>query len=172
MTETTQHENDLSCIRVDVQLPESLDRLISTIPALTRAVQDNSVRLSQLEEVMHRTLLDSPFRDLIQLLDSIESAKPHFRSESGEVSAMNLLQYLEGLQQEIVAILMRFGVESISVTNIPFDPDIHRAVGVTSVEGQDQLVQSIVACGYKFEGRLLRPADVMVTKNAQKVEVK
>jgi molecular chaperone GrpE len=99
--------------------------------------------------------------ELLPVLDNldrtIEAARQH-RSEAV------LLEGVRMLRAQLEAVLLRYGVEKIDATNQPFDPTLHEAVGVTQVA--DPRAHGVVIQqaqpGYRYAGRLLRPAKVIV----------
>ncbi len=60
-------------------------------------------------------------------------------------------------------ILKRLGLESIETAGQKFDPNLHEAIGrVESPDAEDQTILGQAQKGYKFKGKLLRPAWVQV----------
>ena len=61
---------------------------------------------------------------------------------------------------------MSVGVEPVASVGADFDPEIHEAVDMLPVEGdQDGKVTAEYQKGYRFGDRLLRPARVQVGKS-------
>jgi molecular chaperone GrpE len=63
--------------------------------------------------------------------------------------------------------LRKFNIEAIDPAGEPFDPALHQAMSM--VENPDVEPNSVIAVmqkGYTLNGRLLRPAMVMVSKAA------
>ena len=87
--------------------------------------------------------------DLIMLLDRIDGAED---------------ELVQSVRDELMEILERRGVEEIHVTD-EFDPRLHKAVRVTESGEVDSLrVAGVVRRGYTFAGRVVRPAEVIVSK--------
>jgi len=60
--------------------------------------------------------------------------------------------------------LGKFGLEQISSEGKPFDPSLHEAVGAVPVTGTPEGTVLSESCkGYTLNGRLLRPAHVLVS---------
>jgi molecular chaperone GrpE len=63
--------------------------------------------------------------------------------------------------------LQRFGVEAVDPAGSPFDPNLHQAL---STQPRDDVpantVIAVVQRGYTLNGRLVRPALVMVSRPA------
>jgi len=63
--------------------------------------------------------------------------------------------------------IKNFRVDIINATNIEFNPNIHQAISIQKSNSiKDNYVLSIVQNGYLLNGRLLRPAMVIVSKNS------
>jgi molecular chaperone GrpE (heat shock protein) len=104
--------------------------------------------------------------ELLPVLDNldrtIEAARQH-RSEAV------LLEGVRMLRAQLEAVLLRYGVEKIDATNQQFDPKLHEAVGVTPVADlrAHGAVTHQAQPGYRYAGRLLRPAKVIVGKSTR-----
>jgi molecular chaperone GrpE len=68
---------------------------------------------------------------------------------------------------ELREVLSRAGLEDVPGVGAPFDPTWHDAVmqveGETTDDGEPVVVQ-VLRTGYRFKGRVLRPASVAVTQ--------
>ena len=63
-------------------------------------------------------------------------------------------------------VVRKFGVEVIADTNVPLDPNVHRAIAM--VESEDVAagnVLSVMQKGYTLNGRTIRAAMVTVAKS-------
>ena len=59
----------------------------------------------------------------------------------------------------------KYGVTQISPEGEPFDPELHEAMTMAeSTTAEPNSVISVVQRGYQLNGRLLRPARVIVAK--------
>ena len=67
------------------------------------------------------------------------------------------------------AILDRHGVTRIGAPGEPFDPERHEAVGVvTTSELPDRTVADVARSGFVVDGRVLRPAQVVVARQGER----
>jgi len=106
----------------------------------------------------------------LPVLDNLESAQSHLNDQG---LAMVIKQFNDMLQSE--------GVEQVEAEGKQFDPNLHEAVevvdpeqgrGVAEGEKDDSIVK-VLAKGYKMNGRVIRPAKVIVsrkTESAQKTD--
>jgi molecular chaperone GrpE len=59
----------------------------------------------------------------------------------------------------------KFGLEQVDPEGQAFDPELHQAMSMQPVEGvEPNQVVTVVQKGYQFNGRLLRPAMVVVSQ--------
>jgi molecular chaperone GrpE len=76
-----------------------------------------------------------------------------------------ILEGIEMVYQEMLRVLEKNGVERIDTIGVPFDPEVHEAVAVTTHSDcpEDTVVEEVRA-GFMKNGRLLRPASVVVAQ--------
>lgn len=115
---------------------------------------------------------------ILPALDGVEEAiasGQQLLAQMAEASAEQkiLSGWLDGLRlvrERLLAVLESGGVTAIAAVGRPFDPYLHRAVGVTTelpVEwgnGRQGLIVSEERCGYQTAAGVLRYADVIVYK--------
>ena len=108
--------------------------------------------------------------DLLPVLDSFHMAL------ANEPTSQELKNYLVGFQfvyRNLVSVLENEGVKEIS-PNIgdKFSDKTMNGVDITVQEGEENLVTKVYAKGYELHGRLIRPAQVSVSKNKKEEEPK
>lgn len=100
-------------------------------------------------------------RDWLEAVDSVERA---LRMQPGNELAAGLRAVLEQME----GILERQGVERIGAEGERFDPELHEAVGVRETdEVPDRTILELARSGYSLDGRVLRPAQVVVSRRAE-----
>jgi molecular chaperone GrpE len=78
----------------------------------------------------------------------------------------SLLQGLELVQRNIGSVLAKHGVTEIEALGQPFDPSKHEALAQLPDESvPPNTVVQVLQRGYWLRDRLLRPAQVMVSKS-------
>jgi molecular chaperone GrpE len=72
---------------------------------------------------------------------------------------------LRVIQQQMLAVLARHGVERVEAEGASFDPGVHEAIGVQDSDevGPDTVVH-VARAGYRVGDRVLRPAQVIVSR--------
>jgi molecular chaperone GrpE len=98
---------------------------------------------------------------LLPVLDNLERALRY--DAGGENLRGGIEQTLKGFE----AVLAGEGVKAIDVKDKPFDPRFAEAIGTESRPGvADDTVVEVAEKGYSIGDELLRPAKVIVAKNA------
>ena len=131
-----------------------------------KADLDNQVRRHQAElEKAHKFALEGFVKELLQVWDSLELGINAARDESADVESLR-----EGgeLTLKLLAdVLNKFGVEQVDPQGEPFDPEQHQAMSMQPREDvPPNTVVAVVQKGYLLNGRLMRPAMVMVSQAA------
>lgn len=104
----------------------------------------------QVTEQVERLLLD-----WIEAVDSVDRAL-------GMQPSDGLRRVLEQME----AILARQGVERVGAAGDRFDPELHEAISVQkSDEVPDRTVLDVARSGYRHGERVLRPAQVVVSRD-------
>jgi molecular chaperone GrpE len=99
-------------------------------------------------------------RRLLPILDNFDRALHD--PASGEKDAFR--QGVELTVQQMRDFLVREGLEEIRALGEKFDPHLHEAVEIQSVEGfEEGMVLEELRKGYRFQGQLLRPTLVRVS---------
>jgi molecular chaperone GrpE len=97
----------------------------------------------------------------LEVVDNLEQALKHI--DAGDPA----YQGVQMAYDSLLRMLIREDVERIFAQGRVFDPEVHEAVAVvpaTSQQGQDMRVVEVMAPGYRYKGRVLRPAKVVVAK--------
>ena len=94
---------------------------------------------------------------LLPVLDSFELALG-----SGGTDVERLRKGVELVYGELLGALEKAGLERIEALGKPFDPEEHEAVMHVEDDGGEPGVRDVVRSGYRFKGRVIRPAMVKV----------
>lgn len=106
-------------------------------------------------------------KDLLSVVDNLERAVDHARrSEGGDLQG--LLQGVELVQRELLSVLEKHHVTEIDALGKPFNPAYHEAMAqVTDDSVPANTVIEVLQKGYQLRDRLLRPAQVVVTREPE-----
>jgi len=138
------------------QLAEKHDRLLRAL-----AEVDNVKRRTQRErEEYVRYANERLIADLLPILDNFDRALGAARTAQ---EAAKVVEGVVLIQRELLKVLERVGVGRYSAVGERFDPNRHEATGrVVSVDQAADTVVFETAPGYTLNGRVLRPAQVLV----------
>jgi molecular chaperone GrpE len=97
--------------------------------------------------------------ELLPVLDSFDGALAHASASDPD----QLVDGLNGIHAQLVAVLEKHGLERIAADGSPFDPNEHEAVMSDDGPGEPAVADTLRA-GYRLKGRVVRPAMVRVTR--------
>ncbi len=128
------------------------------------AEMDNLRRRTAREvESAHKFALEKFMGDLLAVMDSLEKGLEACAGAEG-----SLEQIREGTElthRQLHQVLAKYGLEELDPAGEKFDPEHHEALTmVPSEEHEPNTVQQVVRKGYRLNGRLVRPAQVIVTR--------
>lgn len=140
------------------KLREAEDRLLRT-----QAELENFRKRSRRElEDAHRYREIDLLRSLLPVLDNVERA---LDAAAKQADVESLIAGFRMTGQQIEKLLMIHGCKPIETDGQPFDPAIHEAILQQTVEGTPPgTVVGVATKGYKLHDRVVRPAQVIVSK--------
>lgn len=104
--------------------------------------------------------------DFLPIADNLEIAEKHIK-EAKDFKAVR--DGVDMIQAQIQKFLKDIGVERVNAAGEKFDPNMHEAVETTEDEGKEEgLIVQELKPGYRFNGKLIRPAMVRIVKNKAK----
>ncbi len=122
-------------------------------------------RAAQDVEKAHKFALEKFSAELLPVLDNLERAIELADKENDTLKPM-----IEGVELTLKSMqsgVAKFGLVALDPTNQPFDPNAHQAMSmVPSADVAPNTVIAVMQKGYELNGRVIRPAMVMVSKSA------
>jgi molecular chaperone GrpE len=153
--------------RLQQALTDAEERARSHREQYLRAVAelDNVRKRAQRDiEAANRYGLEKFAAELLPVRDSLELAVQS-ADQGAEVDGRSLKQGQEATLQLLAKALERLGVTPISPLGEPFDPTRHEAMlAQESPTAKPNTVLQVVQTGYELNGRVIRPARVIVAK--------
>ncbi|MEP3561215.1 MAG: nucleotide exchange factor GrpE [Marinobacter sp.] len=132
-----------------------------------QAEMQNVRRRAELDvEKAHKFALEKFVKELLPVADSLEKAveSTEGSEESGELVA-SIRQGVEMTLGLFLGSLKKFNVEQLNPVGEPFDPEQHEAMSmVPAPDAEPNSVVAVVQKGYLLNGRVVRPAMVVVAK--------
>ena len=124
----------------------------------TQAEFDNYRKRMLRDQTVHlERATGSLVEQLLPVLDSFELALG-----SGGTDVERLRKGVELVYGELLGALEKAGLERMEALGKPFDPEEHEAVMHVEDDGGEPGVRDVVRSGYRFKGRVIRPAMVKV----------
>jgi len=132
----------------------------------TRAEMENMKRRQAKElENAHKFALEGFVKELLLVRDSLELG--HAAAQEADANVSKLREGTELTLKQLGDVMSKFGVERIHPEGEPFNPEYHQAM---SIQPRSDLppntVTAVIQSGYVLNGRLVRPALVMVSQQA------
>lgn len=145
-------------------LGELQERLAATEDRLLRALADLDNQRKRLAREIEREREDiraGVLADWLEVADSAERALAAFGDRADDPMFVGLA----ALAAQIEEALRRQGVQRFGAPGEPFDPARHEALGTMPAgEVPPGSVAAVIRAGYALDGRLLRPAQVVVAR--------
>lgn len=130
---------------------------------LRAAAEVENVRKRSARDVehAHRFALERFSTELLAVRDALELGL----ESSDSASVDSLLEGSRATLKQLASVMERFGVEVVDPAGEPFDPERHEAISVQPSENMEPgSVVTVLQKGYVLNGRLLRPALVIVAE--------
>lgn len=119
-------------------------------------------RTEQDVEKAHKFALEKFSKDILNTIDNLERALATPANKEDE-SVKALFDGVELTLKELVSTVGRFGIEAVGVVGEAFNPDLHQAISMQPAEGfESNQISVVLQKGYTLNGRVIRPAMVMV----------
>jgi molecular chaperone GrpE len=137
---------------------ESWDRLLRQ-----QAEMDNMQRRVERDVAnAHKYALEKFVPELLPVIDSMERS---LQISSDEHSVNAVLEGISLTLKLFYGTIEKFGVVQIDPEGEVFNPELHQAVSVQETPGtKSGIVLNVLQKGYSLNGRLIRPALVVVSK--------
>jgi molecular chaperone GrpE len=134
--------------------------------AALRALRSLEATEARLERNARREADETRARLIQELLPVLDNLDRTIRAAQNGRSDPAMLEGVRMVRQQLEGVLRGYGVERIEALGQRFDPAMHDAIGMIGVDDphRNGVVVHQVEPGYRFAGRLLRPAKVSVGK--------
>jgi molecular chaperone GrpE len=131
------------------------------------AEMDNARKRSEREkETLRKYGNEKILSGLVDVVDNLERTVISLNSEQDE-KIKNIIEGIEMVQKQLLGVLNENGLEQLQSLGEIFDPNFHEAMAQQEAEGKkDQEIIMEYQKGYVLNGRLLRPAKVVVAQGS------
>ncbi len=120
---------------------------------------------SRLMKTLEDRSKQAQFNFLTTLLPVLDNLNLAVDASESDPSVEHLRNGVVGTARSFERALIDVGVEPVNSVGVVFDPEIHEAVDTAPADAEDDgKIVAEYARGYRFAGKLLRPARVQVGK--------
>jgi molecular chaperone GrpE len=114
-------------------------------------------------ENAHKFALDGFVKALLEVKDSLTMGLKTANEEKATIE--HIIEGLEMTDKVFLSTMEKFGVEVIDPTDEAFNPEFHEAVTMVPMpDKESNSVLEVVQVGFTLNGRLVRPAMVVVVQ--------
>ena len=114
-------------------------------------------------ENAHKFALDGFVKALLEVKDSLTMGLKTANEEKATIE--HIIEGLEMTDKVFLSTMEKFGVEVINPTDEAFNPEFHEAVTMVPMpDKESNSVLEVVQIGFTLNGRLVRPAMVVVVQ--------
>jgi molecular chaperone GrpE len=114
-------------------------------------------------ENAHKHALDKFVAELLPICDSLELGID--ASKKDEATLATVRDGMDMTLKMLIGNIGKLGLEQINPEGEAFNPELHQAVSMQPADGIDaNQVISVMQKGYTFNGRVIRPAMVVVSQ--------
>jgi|TARA_B100000767_G_C19743437_1_gene527321 molecular chaperone GrpE len=126
-------------------------------------------RAAQDVEKARKFALEKFAGEMLTTVDNLERALQSIDKDDEGNKAIT--EGVELTLQGLITSLDKFGVKAIDPQDQPFNPDLHQAMSMQEVpDVAPNTVIAVMQKGYELNGRLIRPAMVMVSKASPSID--
>jgi molecular chaperone GrpE len=151
--ETAEAEDELAAATAKAE--ENWDRYLRAVAELENVRK----RAARDVEKAHKFALEGFGKELLAVRDTLEMGL----AAAEGASVDSLIEGKNATLKLLTATMARFGIEEVDPAGEPFDPELHEAISMQpSDDVEPGSVVTVVQKGYTLNGRLLRPAMVIV----------
>ena len=144
---------------VEAKVAEQQDSVLRA-----RAEADNARRRADGEvEKARKFALERFAGELLPVIDNLERGLQMADTENEAIKPM--VEGVEMTLKSFVSTIEKFGMTPIDPQGEAFNPELHQAMSMQeSADHEPNTVMAVMQKGYELNGRLLRPAMVMVSR--------
>lgn len=150
---TTDPEDALAA--AEARADENWDRYLRTAAELENVRK----RAARDVENAHKFALERFAKELLAVRDTLEMGL----AAADNATVESLIEGKNATFKLLTTVMGQFGIDEIDPVGEPFDPEFHEAISMQPSDSVEPgSVATVVQKGYSLNGRLLRPAMVIV----------
>lgn len=169
VNEGEQPEQELSFEEKVDALTAELEKALEEVEthkdvAIRAKAESENIRRRAEREISNASkfALEKFAKEILAVVDSLEKALEHPVEGEAQIA---MREGIELTYKLLTDTLNKFSIEQISPEGDAFDPGLHEAMVMQeSAEHEPNTVMHVIQMGYSLNGRLIRPARVIVSK--------
>lgn len=159
-------EQEAKIAQLEAALLSSEERVKEQQDSVLRAkaeVENMRRRSEQEIDKARKYALNRFAEELLPVIDNLERAIQAADTENEAIKP--LLEGVELTHKTFADVIGKFGLKVINPEGEAFNPELHQAMSIQeSADHEPNTVMFVMQKGYELNGRLIRPAMVMVSK--------
>ena len=175
-----QHEHAHEAVSEEQEKINELELSLAAAKSTVADQKDSVVRAkAEVDNVRRRSAqdvekarkfaLEKFAGEMLVTVDNLERALQNI--DKDDESNKGIIEGIELTYQGLLSSLEKFAIKAIDPQDQPFNPELHQAMSMQEVEGvAANTVIAVMQKGYELNGRLIRPAMVMVSKAKPSVD--
>jgi molecular chaperone GrpE len=154
-------ELEAALLTSDAKVKEAHDNVLRA-----RAEGENVRRRSEVEiDKARKFALNKFTEELLPVIDNLERAIE--MADKNDEALKSMIEGVELTLKTMMATVEKFGLKQHNPVGQSFNPEFHQAMSIQeSAEHEPNTVMLVMQKGYELNGRIIRPAMVMVSKAA------
>ncbi len=162
--ETTEQENQEDDLQAQLEeaqqsAKDNWDKALRAQAEMENLKRRNAKDL----ENAHKFALDGFVKALLEVKDSLTMGLKTANEEKATIE--HIIEGLEMTDKVFLSTMEKFGVEAINPEGEVFNPEFHEAVTMVPMPDQESnSVLEVIQMGFTLNGRLVRPAMVVVVQ--------
>ncbi len=163
LADAIQMEVDIETLRqeLEIQKTAASDNLDKTLRVQAEMENLRKRTIRDIENA-HKYAMEKFIGELLPVIDSLELGMSAF--ENAENSD-DLREGMDLTLKKFISAIEKFGIKVVDPEGEKFNPEQHEAISLQEIEGKESgIVVNVMQKGYELNGRLIRPAIVVVAK--------
>lgn len=128
---------------------------------LRAKAETDNVRRRAIEEraKVQKFAIENFVIDLLPVYDALQSS-----INNKDIAVEKLLEGVSITQKMLLNVFEKNFIKEIPALGEKFNPNIHEAMGMEEADAEEGVVMRVFQSGYQLNGRLIRPARVVIAK--------
>ena len=175
-----QHEHAHEVISAEQEKINELELALASAQSTVADQKDSVIRAkAEVDNIRRRAAQDvdkarkfALEKFAVEMLTSVDNLERALENiDKDDENNKSIVEGVELTLQGLISSLEKFAIKAINPQDEPFNPELHEAMSMQEVPGvAANTVIAVMQKGYELNGRLIRPAMVMVSKAAPSVD--